>query len=284
MVLRGSFVAPTKKVNRQFAFEVSDSRSGKMHFLHANSREEMDQWVEAIEKASKHNPVSEIIALKHTVHVNFDSEMGFSGLPPGWDELLRVNGITAQAYSSPQEAEREVETLMKVFEATTSGGELPLGKAIQPMALPDDDTVTLDDLVSKEDPTTIYTSIIKIGEGAAGEVFSAIDTRPGPTKGQKVAIKQMGLNADNTKLLVTEISIMKSSRHPNVVYYNDSFMVDEQLWVVMELMDGGCLTEILEHFGNVRMSEEQIAYVCRETLSALVYIHSLHRVHRDIKR
>lgn len=101
-------------------------------------------------------------------------------------------------------------------------------------------------------------------------------------KGQKVAIKQMGLSNDNAKLLVTEISIMKSSRHPAVVYYNDSFMVDEQLWVVMELMDGGCLTEILEQFGPVRMSEAQIAYVCRETLNALVYIHSLHRIHRDI--
>ncbi len=172
---------------------------------------------------------------------------------------------------------------MKVFEATSSGGDMPLGRAMQPAALPEDDTVTLEDLVNKADPTTIYTNIFKIGEGAAGEVFSAIDTRPGPNKGQKVAIKQMGLSSDNTKLLVTEISIMKSSRHPNVVYYNDSFMVDEQLWVVMELMDGGCLTEILEHFGPVRMTEAQIAYVARETISALVYIHSLHRIHRDIK-
>lgn len=158
-----------------------------------------------------------------------------------------------------------------------------LGKANVIQPLPEDDNVTLADLVNKADPTTIYTNIIKIGEGAAGEVFSAIDTRPGPTKGQKVAIKQMGLNNENAKLLVTEISIMKSSRHPNVVYYNDSFMVDEQLWVVMELMDGGCLTEILEHFANLRMTEAQIAYVARETLQALVYIHSLHRIHRDIK-
>jgi protein-serine/threonine kinase len=170
-----------------------------------------------------------------------------------------------------------------VFEATTQGGDMVMGKAIVPTALPEDESITLSDLVNKADPTQIYTNIVKIGEGAAGEVFSAIDTRPGATKGQKVAIKQMGLSSDNAKLLVTEISIMKSSRHPNVVYYNDSFMVDEQLWVVMELMDGGCLTEILEHFGNIRLTEGQIAYVCRETINALVYIHSLHRIHRDIK-
>lgn len=117
----------------------------------------------------------------------------------------------------------------------------------------------------------------------AVQVFSAVDVREGETNGQKVAIKQMSLNNESAKLLVTEINIMKNSRHPNVVFYNDSFMVEEQLWVVMELMDGGCLTEILEHFGPIRMSEPQIAYVCRETLRALVYIHSLHRIHRDIK-
>lgn len=112
----------------------------------------------------------------------------------------------------------------------------------------------------------------------------------------------MNLSADSMKLLVTEISIMKSTKHPNVVYYNDSFLVDEQLWVVMvrrktflilfiyyffvclkEFMDGGCLTEILHHFGAIRMTEAQIAYVARETINALVYIHSLHRIHRDIK-
>lgn len=243
----------------------------------------MDGWIEAIEKASKHNPVSGPITVSHKINVKFDTETGFTGLPSEWEELLKINGINASAYSSPQEAEREVETLIKVFEATTTGGDLPIGKAMQPAPLPEDDTTTLEDLVNKDDPTTIYTDIHKIGEGAAGEVFSAVDTRPGATQGQKVAIKQMNLNPDSTKLLVTEISIMKSSRHQNVVYYNDSFLVDEQLWVVMELMDGGCLTEILEHFGNIRMTEGQIAYVCRETLSALVYIHSLHRIHRDIK-
>lgn len=51
----------------------------------------------------------------------------------------------------------------------------------------------------------------------------------------------------------------------------------------MEFMDGGCLTDILEEFENVQMTELQIAYVCRETLRGLAYLHSYHRIHRDIK-
>jgi serine/threonine protein kinase len=51
----------------------------------------------------------------------------------------------------------------------------------------------------------------------------------------------------------------------------------------MEFMDGGCLTDILEEFENVQMTELQIAYVSRETLKGLAYLHSYHRIHRDIK-
>ncbi len=46
IVVKGTYVAPTKKVNREYAFEVSDSRTSKVYFIHASSREEMDSWVE----------------------------------------------------------------------------------------------------------------------------------------------------------------------------------------------------------------------------------------------
>jgi len=77
---------------------------------------------------------------------------------------------------------------------------------------------------------------------------------------------------------------MKSSNHPNIVKYFDSYLIgSDTIWVVMEFMGGGCLTEVLEQFDFVQMSEDQIAYVCRDTLIGLAYIHSLHRIHRDIK-
>jgi len=94
----------------------------------------------------------------------------------------------------------------------------------------------------------------------------------------------MPINMENIHLLCTEINIMKSSKHENIVEYIDSFIVDtNKLWVVMELMDGGCLTDVLEQFDKVRLDEPQIAHVCLTTLRALRYIHRSHRIHRDVK-
>jgi len=103
-------------------------------------------------------------------------------------------------------------------------------------------------------------------------------------KSIEVAIKTMSISQENVHLLCTEINIMKSSKQENIVEYIDSFIVDNnKLWVIMELMDGGCLTDVLEQFDRVRLDESQIAHVCLMTLRALRYIHRSHRIHRDIK-
>jgi len=51
----------------------------------------------------------------------------------------------------------------------------------------------------------------------------------------------------------------------------------------MEFMGGGCLTEVLNQFEAVRLTERHIATICRETLRGLQYIHGMNRIHRDIK-
>jgi len=98
-----------------------------------------------------------------------------------------------------------------------------------------------------------------------------------------VAIKKISLNNQNTSLLIAELSIMKASIHENIVKYYDSFLVDEKLWVAMEYMGGGCLTDILEIYDHFQLNEEHMAFVCQEILKGLRYIHFYHRIHRDIK-
>jgi len=209
----------------------------------------------------------------HPVHVDFSSELGFRGLPADWENLMKAGGLTKE------DVQKDSEAVLHVLEFQSN---FINQEAKVDSRLPDEKSLTLNDVVNKEDPRQVYTDIEKIGEGAAGEVFRALH-KP---KNAIIAIKQMNLAAQqkNIKLLLTEIDIMKNSNHKNIVHYFDSYIVDEKyLWVVMEYMSGGCLTDILEQFDTVQMNEKMIAHVCKETLDGLQYIHSLHRIHRDIK-
>ncbi|KAJ1470415.1 serine/threonine-protein kinase ste20 [Baffinella frigidus] len=79
--------------------------------------------------------------------------------------------------------------------------------------------------------------------------------------------------------------MMKTSAHPAVVEYRETFMFDNCLWVVMELMDGGSLTNILQAFQKkkVEMTEAQIAGFMKPCLKAVDFLHTMGRLHRDIK-
>ncbi|NXU98457.1 PAK3 kinase, partial [Cettia cetti] len=59
-----------------------------------------------------------------------------------------------------------------------------------------------------------------------------------------------------------------------------SYLVDEQLWLVMEYMDGGTLKDVIN---ETHMSEGEIAAVSRECLQGLDFLHSNHMIHRDVK-
>ncbi|CAH1245367.1 PAK1 [Branchiostoma lanceolatum] len=132
-------------------------------------------------------------------------------------------------------------------------------------------------IVSVGDPKRKYTRFEKIGQGASGTVYTAIET----ATGQEVAIKQMNLSQQPKKeLIINEILVMRENRNPNIVNYLDSYLVGEELWVVMEYLAGGSLTDVVT---ETCMDEGQIAAVCREVLQALEFLHANQVIHRDIK-
>ncbi|SPQ22813.1 91eec135-ec62-4550-b230-cee031e2cb22 [Thermothielavioides terrestris] len=150
----------------------------------------------------------------------------------------------------------------------------------------------LREVVSKEDPNKLYAKQKKIGQGASGSVYVAKRLRPGVPPGSqlaksssdRVAIKQMDLaHQPRKELIVNEILVMRENKHANIVNFLDSFLMDneKELWVVMEYMEGGALTDVIEN--NPVITEEQISTICLETCQGLEHLHSQNIIHRDIK-
>ncbi|KAE8600898.1 hypothetical protein XENTR_v10013446 [Xenopus tropicalis] len=132
-------------------------------------------------------------------------------------------------------------------------------------------------VVSPGDPREYLDDFIKIGEGSTGIVCIATEKHTG----KQVAVKKMDLRKQQRReLLFNEVVIMRDYHHENVVDMYNSYLVGDELWVVMEFLEGGALTDIVTH---TRMNEEQIATVCLSVLRALSYLHNQGVIHRDIK-
>ncbi|THG99805.1 hypothetical protein EW026_g2609 [Hermanssonia centrifuga] len=176
---------------------------------------------------------------------------------------------------SPQQPSPATTSLQKV---ATSGGATPRRREKKGDKDKEMDIVNrLKQICTDADPTKLYRSLVKIGAGASGGVYTAYQVGTNLS----VAIKQMDLEKQPKKdLIINEILVMRASRHPNIVNYIDSFLHKNELWVVMEYMEGGSLTDVVT--ANL-MSEGQIAAVSRETAQGLEHLHRHGVIHRDIK-
>ena len=118
----------------------------------------------------------------------------------------------------------------------------------------------------------------RIGKGSFGFVFKGLDE----STGKFVAIKTVDLRdtIEDLEIIQQEIAFMTQLDSPYVTTYHGSFVVGNELWIIMDYLGGGSVYDLVihEHF-----QEKHIAIVVREVLKGLRYLHGQRKLHRDIK-
>ncbi|KAH3763194.1 serine/threonine-protein kinase 3 [Pelomyxa schiedti] len=128
------------------------------------------------------------------------------------------------------------------------------------------------------DPTEADVVIVgKLGEGAYGTVWKA---RKGDTTEMR-AVKRVPVDND-IEDIKREVNFMKQCDSMYIVKYYGSFVRKNELWIVMEYCSQGSICDVMK-ICRRPLNEEQIACLIKQTLKGLEYLHSRHKIHRDIK-
>jgi len=217
--------------------------------------------------------ISEPYNFQHVRHVQLDprTSTGFTGLPAPMRQVLKASGISKEEAVANPQAVLDVLTFHLEGPPPISKEKMvPLPSRLsmaREMAKVSD--------IKMSDYNEVYGDMKKLGQGASGIVYSAISK----IDGRKVALK-IGAISDLSEL-ANEIGLQSMCRHPNIVECIEAYAFNQEVCMVQSLVEGGSLTDCLDL--DYPMPEPAIAYMCKNILQGLAFMHSQHRLHRDIK-
>ncbi|XP_059676539.1 myosin-IIIb [Gavia stellata] len=142
-------------------------------------------------------------------------------------------------------------------------------------------------LESLADPSDTWEIIETIGKGTYGKVYKVANKKDGSL----AAVKILDPISDVDEEIEAEYSILQFlPNHPNVVrfygmFYKADQYVGGQLWLVLELCNGGSVTELVKGLLKCgqRLDEAIISYILYGALLGLQHLHNNRIIHRDVK-
>lgn len=128
-----------------------------------------------------------------------------------------------------------------------------------------------------------YKTDKRIGSGAFAIVYKAVHIESGDTVAIKV-IKIQKLNSKQRKqmkVVESEVNLLASLQHTNIVKYIETVETDRFFCIVLEYVEHGDLLFYLKMFGQ--STEQLVATFIIQVLCGLQFLHEEGIIHRDIK-
>ncbi|VEU23410.1 DEKNAAC104655 [Brettanomyces naardenensis] len=118
-----------------------------------------------------------------------------------------------------------------------------------------------------------------IGRGNFGDVYRGVSMGTG----EVVAVKAINLDRseDDIPVLLQEIKLLRELNSPYITKWHDTCIKDVTMFISMEYCGGGSCTDLLRTHKS--LTELAVAYITRDALRGLQYLHSQGIIHRDIK-
>ena len=126
-----------------------------------------------------------------------------------------------------------------------------------------------------------YEMLDDLGEGIFGSVKLGVEKKTKERVAIKI-IKKKKAKPSDMELVRTEIDIMKLCHHPNVVRLLDHFENAEYIFIVMEYIRGGRLTDYMKE-KKFNFTEKRVAELIYEIALGVKYLHKYGIIHRDLK-